>query len=419
MSLRKKKKNKHCAPPSEGVHPPPDNASTQLSASLGQVRLRNDSPSSRHSTGSDRSSNTPSLGRKSRHKKKDDIEMGIKNVEVINENVTLHTVEVLKRPGQTLGFYIREGNGKNTKKGVFISRIAENSIVEQNGLLKVGDEIQAINSVNVTRTNLDDVVVLMSIPKKLILTIKSHRPTYKHSSSEPSNYKPIYIQKQHSDETESVRQAHEAVDLNTEDSNDSGLSSEHSVKGDRLFDPHATTRGLPTSVPSHVYQIPAEPVYANKPRSARPELYSSDCEHEYNPVPRLSSSRNGKERSKDAPHSHRHQYSANHDAYNSDSELLPRSQYANVSSGHHQQSYWNSANNSALAPGNESNYVASKPPGFSSEMQHWLKKFDHMSEVSAPTSSSTSHNAGRYRVPGIRLFLVGCFFYMCPQIAIG
>lgn len=46
-------------------------------------------------------------------------------------------VEIVKRPGQTLGLYIREGNGMERSDGVFISRIALESAVYNSGCLKV------------------------------------------------------------------------------------------------------------------------------------------------------------------------------------------------------------------------------------------------------------------------------------------
>src|SRR6218665_1741800 len=77
------------------------------------------------------------------------------------------TVEILRRPGQTLGFYIREGNGVDRADGVFISRIATGSVVESNDLLRVMDEILAVDKIDVQRMSLDDVAILMSIPKRL------------------------------------------------------------------------------------------------------------------------------------------------------------------------------------------------------------------------------------------------------------
>lgn len=46
-------------------------------------------------------------------------------------------VEIVKRPGQTLGLYIREGNGADRTDGVFISRIALESAVYNSGCLRV------------------------------------------------------------------------------------------------------------------------------------------------------------------------------------------------------------------------------------------------------------------------------------------
>jgi len=82
-------------------------------------------------------------------------------------------VEIVKRPGQTLGLYIREGDGYRCNDGVFISRIALESAVYNSGLLKVGDEILAVNLVDVRRMSLDDVVIIRSIPRRLVLIIRS------------------------------------------------------------------------------------------------------------------------------------------------------------------------------------------------------------------------------------------------------
>lgn len=93
-----------------------------------------------------------------------------------NESESIQTVEIIKQPGQTLGFYIREGNGVDHTTGVFISRIANGSVVARNGLLRVNDEILSVNSVDVTHMSLDDVVILMSIAKCLVLTVRFQKP---------------------------------------------------------------------------------------------------------------------------------------------------------------------------------------------------------------------------------------------------
>ena len=54
--------------------------------------------------------------------------------------------------------------------GVFVSRIALESAVYSSGCIVVGDEILAVNLVDVTRMSLDDVVIIMSIPRRLVLT---------------------------------------------------------------------------------------------------------------------------------------------------------------------------------------------------------------------------------------------------------
>jgi hypothetical protein len=84
----------------------------------------------------------------------------------------IQTVEITKRPGQSLGFYIREGNGRDRTDGVFISRLAVGGVVDLNGLLHVGDEIVSVNTLPVSGRRLEDVVISMSVARRLVLTVR-------------------------------------------------------------------------------------------------------------------------------------------------------------------------------------------------------------------------------------------------------
>lgn len=111
-------------------------------------------------------------------------DMGIKNIMMENSH-SVQTVEIKKRPGQSLGFYIREGNGMERITGVFISRIQMGTVADSNGLLHIGDEILTVNKKDVSNMSLDDVVILMSIPKKLTLKIRTKK-CHKKNNSCPS-----------------------------------------------------------------------------------------------------------------------------------------------------------------------------------------------------------------------------------------
>ncbi|GLG98170.1 Rho GTPase-activating protein 100F, partial [Gryllus bimaculatus] len=115
-------------------------------------------------------------------------------------------VEIVKRPGQTLGLYIREGNGLDRSDGVFISRIALESAVYNSGCLKVGDEILAVNMVDVTHMSLDDVVIIMSIPRRLGGVMSPHLPP--RAEHKPP---PVVVIKKELREEEDAEEAEEAA----------------------------------------------------------------------------------------------------------------------------------------------------------------------------------------------------------------
>ncbi|KAK8729605.1 hypothetical protein OTU49_008560, partial [Cherax quadricarinatus] len=122
-----------------------------------------------------------------------------------NAKFSVQVVEIVKRPGQTLGLYIREGNGADRIEGVFISRIALESPVYNSGCLRVGDEILAVNLVDVTRMGLDDVVIIMSIPRRLLLTTRSRRggrgaPPSPQPRHEPKPPPVVVIKKEYEEE---------------------------------------------------------------------------------------------------------------------------------------------------------------------------------------------------------------------------
>ncbi|XP_048758454.2 uncharacterized protein LOC125668375 isoform X2 [Ostrea edulis] len=136
-------------------------------------------------TGVDDESPSSSSRSKSSNSNNGAPDMGIKNI-VMDDSYIVQTVEIKKRPGQTLGFYIREGNGVDRSEGVFISRIQMGTVAQTNGLLHIGDEIISVNKKEVKNMSLDDVVILMSIPKKLTLKIKTRKNGNKKNASCPT-----------------------------------------------------------------------------------------------------------------------------------------------------------------------------------------------------------------------------------------
>ena len=97
---------------------------------------------------------------------------GIREFADANNAHLIRKVEIRKVPGKSLGFYIRQGDGWDRRDGIFISRLILGSYIEANDFLRVGDEILKVNEVNVSNFSLNDVVLMMQIIDKLVLTVK-------------------------------------------------------------------------------------------------------------------------------------------------------------------------------------------------------------------------------------------------------
>lgn len=97
-----------------------------------------------------------------------------------NDGYVVRFVEIIKRPGQTLGLYIRtirfdDAQGRGSRAGIVITKIDTDSPVYNSPILHVGDEIISVNLVDVNGMSLDNVVVIMSIPRRLVLALRVPR----------------------------------------------------------------------------------------------------------------------------------------------------------------------------------------------------------------------------------------------------
>lgn len=86
-------------------------------------------------------------------------------------------IEIIKRPGQTLGLYLRsiqfeDQRYRSTREGLVITKIETDSPIYNSQVIHVGDEIISINLVEVQGMSMDDVVVIMSKPRRLVLALR-------------------------------------------------------------------------------------------------------------------------------------------------------------------------------------------------------------------------------------------------------
>lgn len=94
-----------------------------------------------------------------------------------NDNYVIRFIEIIKRPGQTLGLYIRtvqfeDPQSHSSRPGLVITKIDTDSPIYNSQVLHVGDEILSVNLVDVQGMSLDDVVIIMSIPRRLVLALR-------------------------------------------------------------------------------------------------------------------------------------------------------------------------------------------------------------------------------------------------------
>ncbi|KAK3726385.1 hypothetical protein QZH41_005092 [Actinostola sp. cb2023] len=86
------------------------------------------------------------------------------------------TIELKRKPGESLGFYIRQGDGWERDDGIFVSRVVLGTDVDVFELLRVGDEIVRVNKVDVRSMSIVDVSALMQMTRRLILAVKVLTP---------------------------------------------------------------------------------------------------------------------------------------------------------------------------------------------------------------------------------------------------
>lgn len=109
-----------------------------------------------------------SIVRKSFHRR-----AGIREIVDPSGLYKFRTVEIKRNYGESIGFYIRQGDGWKKESGIFVSRVNLGSVVDVNDLLHVGEEIVKVNGFDITDMPLNKVVSLVQKKRNMLcLTIK-------------------------------------------------------------------------------------------------------------------------------------------------------------------------------------------------------------------------------------------------------
>ena len=98
---------------------------------------------------------------------------GIREMVDTSGEYKLRTVEIKRSQGESVGFYIRQGDGWQRNDGVFVSRVNLGSVVDVNDLLHIGDEIVKVNGTDIAGCPLNEVVSLIQKKRNILrLTVK-------------------------------------------------------------------------------------------------------------------------------------------------------------------------------------------------------------------------------------------------------
>ena len=95
---------------------------------------------------------------------------GISSVELNDGAPAAVTIDLDKSSGDTMGVFLRQGDGFDCPTGIYVSRLEMGSAAEAMGM-HVGDEVIKVNGVDVSQAEIARVEMLMSVVDIVALTI--------------------------------------------------------------------------------------------------------------------------------------------------------------------------------------------------------------------------------------------------------